>query len=90
MHIGEALSNFKSNLAPEGDLSRLQTVWREIVGEQIARACRPVDLVDGVLKIECTSSVWSHEIDLLSEQIVVNVNSALGQDLITSVRVSLR
>ena len=44
-------------------------VWREAVGARIAERARPVSLRDGVLLLQVASSVWAHELSLLSDAV---------------------
>ena len=41
-------------------------LWRDAVGARIADRARPVSLDDGVLLLQVASSVWAHELSLLS------------------------
>jgi hypothetical protein len=45
------------------------SVWREAVGARIAERARPVSLQDGVLTLLVPSSVWAHELSLLTEDV---------------------
>lgn len=44
-------------------------VWRDAVGPRIAERVRPLSLADGVLVLRVPSSVWAHELSLLSADI---------------------
>ncbi len=44
-------------------------VWRDAVGARIAERAVPVSLVAGVLLLRVPSSVWAHELSLLSSEL---------------------
>ncbi len=46
-----------------------EAVWREAVGPRIAERAHPVSLAGGVLLLRVASSVWAHEISLLSGEV---------------------
>lgn len=52
-----------SRVRPPFDLA----VWREAVGARIADRAEPLALGDGVLLLRVASSVWAHELSLLSD-----------------------
>jgi hypothetical protein len=43
-------------------------LWREAVGARIAERARPVSLWGGVLLLRVPSSVWAHELSLLTDE----------------------
>ena len=45
------------------------SVWRDAVGARIADRARPLSLQDGVLTLLVTSSVWAHELSLLTDDV---------------------
>lgn len=44
-------------------------VWREAVGARIAERARPAALWNGVLTLQVATSVWAHELSLLSTEL---------------------
>ncbi len=48
-------------------LESMQTGWPAIVGAEVARHCRPVDLADGTLALSVTSSVWMFTLRRISQ-----------------------
>jgi predicted nucleic acid-binding Zn ribbon protein len=76
--LGEALAGVTRDLAPATTLARVQSAWSEVAGEAIAREAEPVAEREGVVTIECRSSVWAHEIELLSADLVARLNEVLG------------
>jgi hypothetical protein len=57
-------SRFAPDRAPIGT-----PAWRDAVGARIAERARPVSLQDGVLTLLVPSSVWAHELSLLSDDV---------------------
>lgn len=75
--LGFALDGLQAACAPETTLADVQMVWREVVGEVVAREAAPVSERAGVLTIFCTGSVWAHELDLMAPVILDKLNQAL-------------
>ncbi len=46
-----------------------QKLWREALGPRIAERSHPISLQDGVLLLRVPSSVWAHELSLLSDTV---------------------
>jgi hypothetical protein len=46
-----------------------RSTWREAVGGRIAERARPVSLQDGVLTLLVPTSVWAHELSLLTDDV---------------------
>jgi predicted nucleic acid-binding Zn ribbon protein len=81
-----ALDGLTQALAPATALARVQQVWEQTVGSMIAEAGRPTAEHDGVLTITCTDSVWAAELDLMSSELVIRLNQALGGESIHKLR----
>jgi hypothetical protein len=45
------------------------SVWRDAVGARIAERAQPISLWNGVLVLRTATSVWAHELSLLSDDI---------------------
>ena len=50
-------------------LADAQTSWAKAVGAQVASVTRVASEREGVLTVECESTVWSHELDLLEPRL---------------------
>lgn len=61
--------------------------WSEIVGPGIADHAEPTSLKDGVLRVRADSPTWATEIGYLGAEIARKANAAVGQELVTEVRV---
>ena len=76
--LGLALSGVVEDLAPATTLARVQRVWAGAAGDAIAAEAEPVAERSGVVTIECRSSVWAQEIELLATDLVARLNEVLG------------
>jgi predicted nucleic acid-binding Zn ribbon protein len=76
--LGAALASVMDDLAPATTLARVQRVWPAVAGEVVASEAEPVAEREGVVTIECRSSVWAQEIELLSADLTARLNEALG------------
>ena len=70
----------KEVLEPEA-LAR--TAWPVAVGRKIAVHARVVRLVRSTLVLECEDSIWQNHLFTLSAQIVRNIQSILGPQVVT-------
>jgi predicted nucleic acid-binding Zn ribbon protein len=73
-------------MEPTTALAKVQRVWRQAVGELVAEAGRPTSERDGVLTVTCSDAVWSAELEMMGEQLVEQLNAALGGPLIARLR----
>ena len=76
--LGAALAGVVDDLAPATTLARVQRAWAGVAGEAVAREAEPVAEREGVVTVECRSSVWAQEIELLAHDLVARLNEALG------------
>ena len=81
-----ALDELRERLAPATPLAAVQRAWPEVAGAAIAAEARPVSERSGVVTIECRSAVWAQELDLLSGQLVEQLNQALERPVVRSLR----
>ncbi len=81
-----ALSALTSALAPATTLARVQGVWESAAGTAVASAARPTAERDGVLTVTCTAAVWAQELNLMANQLIEQLNSALGEQAIRELR----
>lgn len=64
--------------------------WEKVVGPQIAAATAVEKVRDGVIYVCCRSSIWSSEVALHKEAILKRLNAAVGQKVLTDMRLSAR
>jgi hypothetical protein len=63
------------------ELSATTAVWRECVGEAIARASWPKRLSrEGTLHVATASSTWAFELERLAPEIAERLRAVLGDD----------
>jgi len=60
--------------------------WPEMVGPGIAGHSRPQEIKGGRLTLIVDSSAWMNQLSLLSGDIVSKINAALGEDVVTDIR----
>lgn len=60
--------------------------WAEIVGEDLAAHCTPLDLVDGQLTVQAESTAWATQIKLLGPTILGKIATAVGPNLVRHIR----
>ena len=69
------------------EVSAVTGVWRECVGDAIARSAWPSRLArDGTLHVATASSTWAFELERLAPDIVGRLQAALGADAPSSLR----
>jgi predicted nucleic acid-binding Zn ribbon protein len=81
-----ALADLTAGLAPATTLARVQQIWEQTLGGQIAEAGAPVSERDGVLTVVCADSVWAHELELMGPELVGRLNDAAGAEIIHKLR----
>jgi predicted nucleic acid-binding Zn ribbon protein len=84
--LARALEDLAAELAPISLLGRVQTVWGRATGPTIAAAASPVAEREGVLTVICESSVWAHELEMLSCELLESLNAELGCEAIVKLR----
>jgi predicted nucleic acid-binding Zn ribbon protein len=84
--LGLAIERIQEELAPDTLLARVQSAWREAVGDAIAAQATPTAERGGVLTVSCSASVWAQELDLMSAAILERLNERLGGARITRLR----
>ncbi|HEU0250748.1 MAG TPA: DUF721 domain-containing protein [Solirubrobacteraceae bacterium] len=84
--VALAIQGLAGDLEPAVPLARVQRVWRQAVGEVIAAAGEPTAERHGVLTVTCSDAVWSAELEMMSGQLAEQLNTTLGEPLITKLR----
>jgi predicted nucleic acid-binding Zn ribbon protein len=72
-----------------GRAAHLQPLWREAVGESIARSSRPVALEHGTLVVQASTSEWAKELERQAAEIVARLQQRLGKGVVTSLRATV-
>jgi len=71
-------------------LAAVQSVWEEVVGDQVAAVAQPVSERQGEVTIACADPVWAQELDLMQEQFQQGLRARLGEDAPSSLRFRLK
>jgi predicted nucleic acid-binding Zn ribbon protein len=72
--LGIAVEQLRDRVSPDTPLAEVQRVWPEAVGATIAAEAVPTAERGGVLTVSCSASVWAHELDLMSVDILKRLN----------------
>jgi predicted nucleic acid-binding Zn ribbon protein len=72
------LEKLTSTLAPASDLARVQAVWDDAVGREVAAAARPTAMRGGALTVTCEASVWAQELELMGPALLERLNAVLA------------
>jgi predicted nucleic acid-binding Zn ribbon protein len=83
--VSFALDALADALEPPTLLAAVQRVWPGASGT-FAGVSEPVAERDGVVTVACDSAVLAHELDLMSELVVTQLNAALGREAIRRLR----
>ena len=84
--LGIAIEALTARLAPATLLGDVQRVWESAAGAAIAKEAAPVSERAGIVTLECASSVWMAEIDLMAPALVEQLNERLGGDRVSGLR----
>ncbi|MDQ2700089.1 MAG: DUF721 domain-containing protein [Actinomycetota bacterium] len=76
--IGAALDRALESVAPRTVLAGVQAAWPAAVGPQIAAVTRVVEEYEGTVTIECESSVWAHELEMMAPQLLQKIAAQTG------------
>jgi predicted nucleic acid-binding Zn ribbon protein len=81
-----ALERVARDIAPATLLARVQGVWSEVAGPELAAAAAPVSERDGVVTVGCESGVWTQELELLAPDLLGRLEGALGGPAVRRLR----
>lgn len=86
--IGPVLGKVLDELGLDGASSalRISELWKDAVGAEIARHCRPVIVRGGVLEAEVDSSVWCQELQMQRPALLERLRETLGADAPSDLR----
>jgi len=89
-HVSDSLDHLAATLGLGGldALQKLFLEWDAIVGDDVARHCRPTSLNGGILVVRAVASEWAVELSWMTELIAERCNDALGDAQVTEVRIS--
>ena len=85
--IGDVLKElFKKQRLNRGLLeNRAVHYWGKVLGNSVAKATRSIFMKNGVLFVELTSSVLRNELMMWKDKIIINLNTALGENIVKDI-----
>ncbi len=60
-------------------------VWRDVVGEVIARNAQPEKIRNGTLFVKVSSPVWMQELQFMKDMIAAKLNHRLGNEIVKNI-----
>ncbi len=90
LSIGDAMKNFlqKSRLKNGVRTAQLEEVWKEMMGEVIAKYTDKLQILNQKLFIKTNNGALKNELLFQKLQIISLINEKMGEDTITEVIVS--
>ena len=87
-HIGKILCDVLNTfqLDPDLELTRLFSLWDDVVGEALAKNARPAGFKGKILLVNVVSSVWIQELQYYKKDIIRKLNEALGKELVCDIK----
>lgn len=91
-NVGDILTEIiqRNDLEPKMLEQKVFDLWRKHLGTPFGTKTIPVSLSDGILKIYTEYPPYKKELLLLKQRIVADLNAALGQPILTDLRIELR
>lgn len=78
------------SIAPTDPLTSATVIWPDVVGEAIAKHTRPSAIRGAELVVECDSSVYAQELELLSRKVLKALTEGLNGPAPISLKTVLR
>jgi predicted nucleic acid-binding Zn ribbon protein len=76
--VGEAIERALAVSAPQTILASVQSAWPSVAGPQIAAVTSVVSERDGEVTIECESSVWAQELEMMAPRLLSKLTAELS------------
>lgn len=88
VHIGSIINKVLQTCRRESgdELLQVWSLWNSAVGEVIAKNAQPAAFKETTLLVHVTSSVWIHQLQFLKKNIIIQVNDALGKELVEEMK----
>lgn len=79
--VGELINELVKDREWKGGLSEgeIFVKWREVVGEEIASRCEPIEIKDERLFIQCSSTAWATQLNLVKLQLLTSIQQIAPQ-----------
>ncbi len=86
--IGDVLADLTRQSGWDAQLAREDLVlqWEEVTGAETARHAQPVALSDGVLTVQCDSTAWAKNLQLMRAEIVTQLMRRFPDAAVQNVR----
>lgn len=87
--VADSLDRVASSLgAPSADvLTAVFNGWTDVVGEAVARHCRPLSLRGNVLVVGADEPAWAAELRWLEADLLARLAEVIGPDRLSSIEV---
>ena len=72
--------------SPDTRLTRIWQVWDHAVGGTIAENAQPEAFKGSLLIVSVSSSPWLQQLRFLKTDLINNINTALGGDMVSDIR----
>lgn len=66
-------------------MGRTSRVWEQVAGRYLARHCIPSSLRDGVLRVRCSTAIWTTELLHVRAELIPRLNARLGTDAVREI-----
>lgn len=63
--------------------------WDSAVGASVAAHCRPVSLVDGVLRVSADQPGWATQLRYLAADVIRRLNETVGEGVVSRIDVQV-
>jgi predicted nucleic acid-binding Zn ribbon protein len=73
------------DLGPRLDEYGVWPVWRDVVGEPIARNAQPEKIRNGTLFVKVSSPVWMQQLQFMKEMIAETINQRLRAEIVKNI-----
>jgi predicted nucleic acid-binding Zn ribbon protein len=86
--IGDVLDKVLHQYRPITDQSliRVWDLWERAVGEGVAANAWPAAFKANILLVHVSNSTWLHHLRFMENDLMANLNDALGRDQIKQIR----
>lgn len=84
--LGDSIKALRRETQPATLLAAVQACWRDALGAEIAAQAQPLREREGTITVECRAATWAQELDLLQDELVEKLNTALGEARIRRLR----
>lgn len=73
--VGELISELVAQRDWQSGLSEgeIFVKWREVVGDEIAARCEPIEIKDEKLVVQCVSTAWATQLNLVKNHVLHSI-----------------